>query len=262
MVQAGSGTVSQQQRREQIRQEVLARGHVRIDSLVEQYGVSGMTIHRDLDLLARQGWLRKIRGGATSTPAALLESSVGARRTDAAEAKARIAEHALRHVTPGQVVAIDESTSALAVAERLPGVAPLTVLTNFLPVINRLGGERGVHVIGLGGDYDPAFDAFLGLHTTDMAEALRSDVLFLSSTAVVDGRCLHRSQEPVQVKRALMRTAGTRVLLLNSSKFERRAAHPLAPLTDFDVVVVDPGIPEPLAEQLRGSGVHLEIAET
>lgn len=86
-----------------------------------------------------------------------------------------------------------------------------------------------------------------GMPIRDMAEALCSDVLVLSSTTVVDGRYLHRPQESVQVEWALMRTAGTRVRL-NSFKFERRAAPPLVPLTDFDAVVVDSDVPEPLAE--------------
>ncbi|MEU5849509.1 DeoR/GlpR family DNA-binding transcription regulator [Saccharopolyspora shandongensis] len=259
---ADAGTpVNQQDRREQIRQEVLASGFVRIEALAAEHRVSGMTIHRDLDVLEQQGWLRKVRGGATSTPTALLETSVRARIADAADEKARIAKHAIRHVSPGQVVAIDDSTSALAVAERLAPLGPLTVVTNFLSVINLLSGEPGLHLIGLGGDYQPSYDAFLGLHTAGMARTMRSDVLFMSTTAVVDGHCLHRSQETIQVKRALMETTGKRVLLLDHSKFDRRAVHELAPLTEFDVVVVDAGTPAPLRDELRAAGVALEIAE-
>ncbi|MGI8308313.1 DeoR/GlpR family DNA-binding transcription regulator [Saccharopolyspora hattusasensis] len=156
------------------------------------------------------------------------ETSVRARIADAADEKARIAKHAVRLVSPGQVVALDDSTSALAVAERLAPLGPLTVVTNFLSVINLLSGEPGLHLIGLGGDYQPPYDAFLGLHTASMARTMRSDVLFMSTTAVVEGHCLHRSQETIQVKRALMETTGKRVLL-DHSKFDRRAVHELAP---------------------------------
>ncbi|GAA2781287.1 DeoR/GlpR family DNA-binding transcription regulator [Saccharopolyspora taberi] len=252
---------NQSQRREQIRREVLASGYVRIEQLATEHGVSGMTIHRDLDVLEQQGWLRKVRGGATSTPAALLETSVRARISDAAQQKAQIAAHALQHISPGQVVALDDSTSALAVAERLAPLGPLTVVTNFLSVINLLGGEPGLHVIGLGGDYHSAYDAFLGLHAADMATSMRSDVLFMSTTAVVDGHCLHRSQETIQVKRALMNTTAKRVLLLDHSKFERRAVHELARLTDFDLVVVDSGTPADTLADLRAAGVAVEVAE-
>ena len=35
-----------------------------------------MTVHRDLDALEGQGWLSKIRGGATANPSALVEAGV------------------------------------------------------------------------------------------------------------------------------------------------------------------------------------------
>ncbi|MEY8039636.1 MULTISPECIES: DeoR/GlpR family DNA-binding transcription regulator [Saccharopolyspora] len=257
---ADDAPVNRQERREAIRREVMASGYVRIEQLADEHGVSGMTVHRDLDVLERQGWLRKVRGGATSTPTALLETSVRARSADAAAEKAAVAEHALRHVESGQVVALDDSTSALAVAERLSPLGPLTIVTNFLSVVNLLSGEPGLHLIGLGGDYHPTYDAFLGLHTADMARSMRSDVLFMSTTAVVAGHCLHRSQETIQVKRALMETTAKKVLLLDRTKFDRRAVHELAPLTAFDVVVVDAGTDAGTVGRLRDEGVRIEVA--
>lgn len=46
-------------------------GSVRVADLSQQFGVSAMTIHRDLDELEQQGRLRKVRGGAVlvSSPA-------------------------------------------------------------------------------------------------------------------------------------------------------------------------------------------------
>lgn len=247
-------------RRSRIRRAVLDGGFARIEQLATEHGVSTMTIHRDLDVLEQQGWVRKVRGGAASTPSALLEGSVRMRMADAADEKARLAEHALELVAPGNVVAIDDSTTALAIAGGLPDLGPFTVITNFLSVVNRLSGEPGIQLIGLGGDYHPSYDAFLGPQTADMASVMRSDVLFMSTTAVVDGHCLHRSQETIQVKRALMRTAAHRVLLIDHTKFERRALHELAPLTEFDVVLSDPGLPQDERAKLVESGVNLRIA--
>ena len=256
-----SEATNQSGRRSRIRREVLDSGFARIEQLATDHGVSTMTIHRDLDVLEQQGWVRKVRGGATSTPSALLEGSVRMRMADAAAEKSRLAEHALALVSPGDVVAIDDSTTALAVAGGLPELGPFTVVTNFLSVVNRLSGEPGIQLIGLGGDYHPSYDAFLGLHTADMAAVMRSDVLFMSTTAVVDGHCLHRSQETIQVKRALMRTAARRVLLVDHTKFERRALHELVPLTEFDVVLSDPGLPHDERAKLLEAGVNLRIAE-
>ena len=55
-------------RREAVRRRVAELGYVRVDQLAQECGVSIMTVHRDLDELETRGFLRKIRGGATSAP--------------------------------------------------------------------------------------------------------------------------------------------------------------------------------------------------
>lgn len=54
------------QRRSRILRELSERGAVHIATLSQQLGVSPMTLHRDLDELARQGYARKVRGGAVA----------------------------------------------------------------------------------------------------------------------------------------------------------------------------------------------------
>jgi hypothetical protein len=68
-------------------------------------------------------------------------------------------------------------------------------------------------------------------------------LLFMSTTAVTAGRCYHQSQETVAVERALIEAAARRVLLLDHTKFSKQGLYALAPLTSFDVVLVDHGYP-------------------
>jgi len=61
------------ERRERILALLAERGTVRIDELSRELGVSAMTVHRDLDRLAAEGRVRKVRGGAVlSAPASTL----------------------------------------------------------------------------------------------------------------------------------------------------------------------------------------------
>lgn len=248
------------ERREQIRQRVVEEGFVRMEHLAAAYSVSVMTIHRDLDVLQGEGWLRKVRGGATAQPSALYHGDVRHRMQAMAAIKRQLAETALSMVEPGQSIMIDESTTGLALAELLPTRGPLTVITNFLAVVKLLGGEPGVDLIALGGAYYPAYDAFLGMHTSDAIRSLHADLLFMSTTAVTNGRCYHQSQETVAVKRALMDSADRRVLLIDHTKFSKRGLHQLAPLTAFDSVIVDSAAAEGDLAALRAQGVPLQIA--
>ena len=249
------------ERRERMRRRVVAEGFVRMEDLVEEHGVSLMTVHRDLDALQREGWLRKVRGGATAEPSSVHHGDVRHRAAAMAAAKRQIAAAALEMVEPGMSVLIDESTTGLALARLLPARAPLKVVTNFLAAVNALALHEGVDLVALGGDYFPAYDAFLGLRTSEAIGSLRADVLFMSTTAVTGGHCYHQSQETVAVKRALMAAAGRRVLLLDHSKFSKQGLYRLAPLTAFDLVILDAGTPQEHLTHLSELGVSVLVAQ-
>ena len=69
------------ERREEIANYVIKLGQVRIDELVEHFGVSRMTIHRHIDRLAHQGVLRKLHGAVTVQPSGIYESTFRYRMT-------------------------------------------------------------------------------------------------------------------------------------------------------------------------------------
>jgi len=255
-------SVDVRERREQIREEVVATGFVRIEDLAERYHLSIMTIHRDLDALQSEGWLRKVRNGATAEPSTEHHGDIRYRATAMADAKAHLATAAIQLVEPGNAVMIDDSTTALALVELLSTRGPLSVISNSLPVINKMSKEPGIDLIALGGAYYPAYDAFLGMRTGDAIRSLRANVVFMSPTAVTNGQCYHQSQETVAVKRAMIESADRTVLLLDHTKFRKSGVYQLAALTDFDLVIVDEDTPETELAALRAQGVHLHIAST
>src|ERR1700754_2006959 len=119
-------------RQEAIAEHVLSRGSATAAELAERFQVSLMTIHRDLDELERQGVVRKYRGGVTAQPSGVFESNVGYRMKSMQAEKDAIAAKAVELIEPGMAVMLDDSTTTLALARRLEGITPLTVVTNFL----------------------------------------------------------------------------------------------------------------------------------
>jgi DeoR/GlpR family transcriptional regulator of sugar metabolism len=253
-------TLNPVRRRERIAEYVLGRDSVSAKELSSTFDVSLMTIHRDLDELERQGVLRKIRGGATPQPSSLFESSVRFRRVTALREKEAVARYALTLVEPGQSVLLDDSTTSLALARLLPQRAPITMITNFLETINVLRGRPGVRLIALGGDYLERHDALVGLLCVNAIASLHADVVFLSTSAVSNGHALHQEQEIVSVKRAMLRSASRSILLIDHSKLDKVALHRLAPLREFDLVVVDSGVSSRQLAELRESPVEVVVA--
>jgi DeoR/GlpR family transcriptional regulator of sugar metabolism len=249
-------------RREAVRRRVAELGYARVDQLAEEFGVSIMTVHRDLDELEARGFLRKVRGGATSAPMRTFHGDLAHRMRAQVREKELMAEYVMRtEVEPGQVIAFDDSTTTLAVARLLPRRAPLTVVTHFLPVIRALADHPNIEIIGLGGRYVPSYDSFLGQATAEAAAQLQTDVLFMSTTAVIDGMCYIQSQDTVVTRRVLINRAGRTVALLDHTKFARRALHRLVDLAELDRVVVDPDTPQEVVSDLRRRSVPVEVAE-
>ncbi len=252
--------LSPQDRQEAIRERILTHGFVSVGELADAFAVSGMTIRRDLELLEEQGWVRKVRGGATAEPSAFYHGDVRHRMQAMAAAKGEIAAHALGHVERGHTIMLDESTTGYGLAQLLPNRRPVTVITNFLPSLQLLSRKPGIDLIALGGAYRPAYDAFLGLRTAESVGSMTADLLFASTTAITAGSCYHRSQETIEVKLALMQAAARKILLADHAKFGKRAVHHLASVTEFDLVIVDSGIAPEHLEELRQLGVAVEVA--
>lgn len=247
-------------RRETIKNLVLQDGFARIEDLTKLLGVSLMTVHRDLDALAQLGFLTKIRGGATANPQAMLEARVPERVAAMQEEKTAIAAHAARLLTPGLTVFIDESTTAMAMVPHLIAAAPITVATNFLPLVGKLAGIPGVELIVLGGVYHFLPEACFGSRTVETIGQLHADLALMSTTGITGVSCFHRSEIAVTSRMAFLANASTTVLLVDNAKFGRPATHLLCRLTDFDLVITDADI-EPADERLlRAEGVNLELA--
>src|SRR6476659_11437072 len=127
------------QRRATIVSLVEESGAVRVSDLVEQLGVSDMTVRRDIELLAREGRVERVHGGALSVgrasahePGFLAKSSLMTRQ------KRAIAEHAATLVEPGSAVAISAGTTTYELARQLRFVPDITVVTDSMTVAQLL----------------------------------------------------------------------------------------------------------------------------
>lgn len=250
------------QRQQLIADHVVSHRSVSVADLATLCQVSEMTIYRDIEELQQQGVVRKFRGGVTAQPSGVFESNVGYRLAAMRNEKEAIARRARDFVEPGMSIILDDATTTLALARLLSDITPLTVATNYLETMRLISGFRDLHLVALGGEYDRTHDSFLGVPCVDAVDALRVDAAFVSVSAVSGGHAHHQEQHIVAVKRAMLRAARRRFLLVDHTKLGRDALYRIARLTWFDLVIVDDhASPEALGE-LREHGVPYEIAPT
>lgn len=248
-------------RRQEIIDLLMEAGTVALDDLAMRFGVSKMTIHRDLDDLEAAGMLRKVRGGASIESNLQFESDYRYRERREPDEKRRIAATAAALIEPGMTVLINDGSTAGLLAERLVDMRLLTVITNNCAVFETLKDASGVTLLTLGGVYSKKFNGFFGIVTEESLSRLRADIAFVSTPAVNGTTCYHMDHDVVRAKR-LMISAGSRAyLLVDHQKFGRTALHHLADLSAFAGVITGVPLPPHHATPLTDAGIPLILAQ-
>jgi len=251
---------SREERQAAITELVLSQGTVKIDQIVSQFGVSRMTIHRDLETLEQRGILRRSHGTASALASSFFESNIEFRLRQNTADKQAIARAALEFVESGTSVLLDDSTTGLALARLLPTKSPITLITNFQRVINELSHTPEISLISLGGEFLQAVDAFCGAVTLSGLQSLSADVYFLSASAINGSTCYHQNSDLVLVKQAMLAAARKRVLIADHTKFGRQALYAVAEFDQLDAAIVNDGTPRNFIEALERAGVEVRIA--
>jgi DeoR/GlpR family transcriptional regulator of sugar metabolism len=255
-------TLGADARREQITRLLLERDTVTVRELTARFGVSTMTVHRDLDRLEARGILRKVHGGATAQPSSLYESSLVFRLGSMADEKRTIARRAALEVQPGSSVLIDDSTTCLAMVPFLVRIPQLTIVTNFLTVVDQVTPykDADTKLILLGGDYDEKYHSLLGVLAEHGLSELRVDQCFLSVSAVDGQGVFHQEPHQARIKRKMTEIASSVILLVDSSKLGKRALHRIVGLDAFDSLIVGEGASTEEVLALRASGAEVIVA--
>jgi DeoR/GlpR family transcriptional regulator of sugar metabolism len=253
-------------RRAQILQRIQRDGGVSIADLVRDHAVSAVTVHRDLEELAREGLVERVHGGARAvgvTPAAPAIPTAWTQRAEqAGAAKAAIAAHAVRYVGHGATIFVDASSSALALARRLVDDPPneLTLVTNSPAIAYEIQAEP-IHVVIAPGELDQHMRMIAGRWTVEFLSELNFAVAFVSAAGVSLDQGLTTARRPLaDVINAARASAERSIGLIDATKFGRSSLLSIARAQELDAIVTDAELPAEVAEEYRAAGVRLEIA--
>ena len=252
------------QRRATILGLVEDSGAVRVSELVDQLGVSDMTVRRDIEQLATEGLVERVHGGALAVGSRSSEEpGFTAKSALMQSQKNAIAQAAAQLVEPGAAIGISAGTTTYEFARAVRSVPDLTVVTNSVPVAQLLheSGAPGQTVVLTGGVRTPS-DALVGPVAVSALRSLHVDLLFLGAHGV-DGRTGLTTPNLVEseTNRALVASARHVCLLADSSKWGTVGLSTFADLADVDLFVTDDAFPERAREAARESVGSLEIVE-
>jgi DeoR family fructose operon transcriptional repressor len=208
-------------RLQRIEAKVRTHGRVRVVDLATELDVSEMTIRRDLDVLAEQGIVQRIRGGAVASG----PQPFADRFSRHVRAKDRIASKLADLVGDGGAIGIDASSTVQRLASHLGHVRDLTVLTNGQDTFAALQDRPGVTPLLTGGQLDTRTGSLVGPIATRSARSLLLRRLFVSAAALDPAHGTSETTlEDADTKLALADVAADVVVAVDSSKLGHRAA--------------------------------------
>jgi DeoR/GlpR family transcriptional regulator of sugar metabolism len=251
-------------RRAQILQRIQRNGGVSVAELVRDHAVSPVTVHRDLEELAREGLVERVHGGARALGATggALPTAWTQRADENRSAKAAIAAHAARSVPHGSTIFLDASSTALALARRLVDDPPneLTLVTNSPAIAYELLADA-IHVVVVPGELDQHMRMIAGRWAVEFLTELNFALAFVSAAGITLDQGLTTARRPLaDVINAARASAGRTIGLIDAAKFGRSSLLTIARAQELDAIVTDAALPAEAAEEYRAAGVRLEIA--
>ena len=232
-----------------VRSLISDRGAVRIDELAIDFGVSEMTIRRDLDELEALGVARRVRGGAL----ALGPEPFAQRHRHNARAKARIAEKLLPLLPVSGTVAFDASTTIHRLAASLEIARDLVVVTNGLDTFSTLVGKAGITASLSGGTQEPRTGSLVGPMAVRAVGSYLYDAFVCSAAALDhDVGSSEAALAESEVKWAFSQTSRQIILAVDQTKLGTRAQARMFEFEQLDLLVTDLDPTDARLDKYRG----------
>lgn len=251
------------ERRERILAVARERGTASIGELAALLQVSEMTVRRDIEMLADEGAVERVRGGLRLR-GGQLRSVVP---VTSAERQAIVAASAAL-VEPGMAIGISGGATALALAHALAHVPELTIVTTALAVSDlfsppdRADAPYTQTVVLTGGVRTPS-GSLVGPVAVRALEHLHCDLVFLDAHGLdVQAGMTTMNLLEAETHRAFMAAAREVVALADHDRWGVVGLTTVADLSDIDRLITDDGLDAAAREQLAAHVGMLHIAET
>jgi len=236
------------QREQQILSQLHAlQSELSVEGLAKKFGVSPLTIRRDLDRMEGNKVILRTHGGCVLR--ASVESEYHERVALNFELKQAIGQAAAKEVRSGEVILLNDGSTPFHLAPHLGRTGKIRVYTNSLAVISVLNQFPDVRLYILGGEYNPEMNFIGGTMMEQTLEGLQFDRVFLGTDAIDEqGNCLVADPDIARLTTIMLRRGSRRILLADHTKVGATAHVVYGRLSDFDVWYTAPSLS---AVQLR-----------
>ena len=242
-------TMYKREREEQIMYLLQEHHQMSVSELSKRLFTSESSIRRDLTAMELHGLVKRTHGGVellTENPTLMPFSS---RLHYRIAEKKKIAQKALSYIQDGQVVFLDQSSSALFVAHELANKKHVTIITNNIEILTTMAKSK-LKVYASGGYISPTNrNCLIGEDAHDIFSKTHADVLCFSVKSLSsDGILYEHTREEIHIHNTMLENAAKKIFLCDSGKFDTYASYKQCSLKDVDCMLSEAELPQKYAK--------------
>lgn len=247
-------------RQKKIHALLLQNGVVTVAELTKVFGVSELTIRRDLDLMSRKGILERTHGGAISNQRMRTEPLYSQKGNIHKKEKELIGIAAAALAEDGDTLLINSGSTTLEVIRNLRNRKVRVITSNAGAIPEAIGSE--MEIILLGGLYRPQSNSMVGTLARHSLQQVFGSKAFIGT----DGMSLKYGLttpilDEAEIAREMIdRTPGPIIVVADHSKLRVVSNFVTVPADKVDVLVTDENIDNELKLGIEKMGIRIVIA--
>lgn len=210
-----------------------------VEYLTKALYSSAPTIRRDLNELAKNGFVKRSHGGAMIAETENSPIPIDFRNRKKIYEKIKMCKKAVELIKENTVIFIDGSTTTLHLADYIPTDKNITVVTNSILVCAKLC-EKNIITHCTGGILLPSSKSFVGQRAEAVIRDFCINTCFFSSCALNnDGKITDYSDMETSLRKVMLENSKTKVFMCDSSKFSKTSSYNVTYLDNVDYIITD-----------------------
>ena len=233
----------------------------KLPELAEELNISIDTLRRDINLLDKQGKIKKIYGGIKLVESEFAESPMDARMVGHLEEKKMIAQKCSEYINDGDCIYLDSGSTTYQIAKYIKNKKNLTVITNSIPVVNELMNSA-VELIIIGGKVRLneqsviAYDYLFNFSELNILKAF-----ICASGITLEKGISDYNLEEAQTRKKIIDLSKEVYVAADHTKFGKDVTIGIASLDKIGYIITDLNIDRSYLQKFKTKRTSLIIAE-
>jgi DeoR family transcriptional regulator, fructose operon transcriptional repressor len=252
----------EEERKQLIVNYVLSKSRVSVQELCKLLDVSESTIRRDLSDLEEQKLLKRTHGGAISINTVNFEPTYSEKVDQFREEKIRIAKKAAEFIEDGDSLIIDAGSTTFYLAAELAKFRGLTVVTNSIPLMQKLSSIPDINIVATGGALRTITMAFTGPLSENVLDHIHVDKAFIGTNGLdLEAGLTTPNVAEASIKHKMISIANQVFVLADHSKIGCVSFSRFGTIDEIDTCITSEAVSEEQKAAFESKNVQLIVAD-